>query len=251
MQLVLLIEPINHDLTIIQNHLSGSRFRLVETNNYKKGFDFARSAPPNLILLGLDPKQREGVDTLIYLKKESITRDIPVLGLIKESNQAFVDYVLKVGISATLTKPFEKQSLVDKVQDLLSKHEIIKSRILNTIKKHASIVFENDFRVMIEFRSGLKQYVLPEIRGLINYEFVKRVIPKHVCIDIRQLPEMTSEEVQILEKILHAFGEKRIALVTGSHLGNLMKNSSISDTANLFLSLDDYEIFLENPELDE
>jgi hypothetical protein len=30
-----------------------------------------------------------------------------------------------------------------------------------------------------------------------------------------------------------------------------MKNSSISDTANLFLSLDDYEIFLENPELDE
>ena len=109
----------------------------------------------------------------------------------------------------------------------------------------------NEERTVIVFRSGIKNYVIPALRGTLNLEFIKSIIHKHIAVDIHTIPEVTVEELQILEKIVKLFGNKKLALITGTHLGNIMKNSDLSDYANLFLSMDDYELFLENPDLDE
>jgi hypothetical protein len=59
----------------------------------------------------------------------------------------------------------------------------------------------------------------PKIRRVINHDFIKNSINKHIAFDLRTLPEITLEEMRILEKILKLFGEKRIGLITGTSYG--------------------------------
>jgi response regulator RpfG family c-di-GMP phosphodiesterase len=251
MQLVLLIETDFYALKEFEHHLSGNRFRLVTTVSAKKGLEYAKSAPPDLIMIGFQPQERETVDTLMYLKKDPITKQIPVLALIRDSNQPFIDYLLKVGIADYLIKPIKQNSLVQKTNELLGMSEKIRATIVRETQHHVSVSLNNDLRVVIVFRSGIKNYVLPEIRNVLNHDFIKSVITKHIAIDLRTLPEISLEELQILEKILKLFGNKKVSLITGTHLGNIMKNSDLPEYVNLFLSMDDYELFLENPDLDE
>lgn len=250
MQLVLLIETDPYSLKEFESNLSGNRFRLVVTASIKKGLEFARSAPPNLILLGM-LQEKDLLDSIIYLKKDPITKLIPILALMHNSNQAFQDHLNKIGIGDILIKPIRKLDLIQKVNELLGVSEKIRANIIKETKNHVSVAQNKDDRIVIVFRSGIKNYVIPEIRNVLNHEFIKSIINKHICIDIRTLPEISLEEMQMLEKILKLFGNKKLSIITGTHLGNIMKNSDISDTINLFLSMDDYELFLENPELDE
>ncbi len=251
MQLVLLIETDFYALKEFENYLSGNRFRLVDTVSPKKGLEYARSAPPDLILIGFQPLDKETVETLIYLKKDPITKQIPVLALIHGFNQPFFEYLQKIGVAGYLPKPIKQNALVEKVNELLNVSENIRANIVKQTVHHVAISLNNEERVVIIFRSGIKNYVLPEIRRVVNHDFIKASINKHIAIDLRTLPEITIEELQILEKILKLFGEKRIALITGTHMGNIMKNSDLPDHINLFLSMDDYELFLQNPDLDE
>jgi CheY-like chemotaxis protein len=251
MQLVLLIETDFYALKEFENHLSGNRFRLVDTVSTKKGLDYAKSAPPDLIIIGFQPQERETVETLIYLKKDPITKQIPILALIQDLNQPFLEYLQKIGVTDYLPKPVKQNALVLKVNELLGLAEKIRANIVKQTVHHVAISLNTDERVVIIFRSGIKNYVLPEIRRVINHDFIKASINKHIAIDLRTLPEISIEELEILEKILKLFGEKRIALITGTHMGNIMKNSDLPDHINLFLSLEDYELFLQNPDLDE
>ena len=251
MQLVLLIETDFYTLKELENHLSGNRFRLVTTVNAKKGLEYAKSAPPDLIIISFHPQERETVDTLMYLKKDPITRQIPILALIGDFSQPFLDYLKKIGIADNLAKPIKKDIPIPKVNDLIKVSEKIRDTIVKETVHHISIPLNNEERTVIVFRSGIKNYVIPALRGTLNLEFIKSIIHKHIAVDIHTIPEVTVEELQILEKIVKLFGNKKLALITGTHLGNIMKNSDLSDYANLFLSMDDYELFLENPDLDE
>ena len=251
MQLVLLIETDFYALKEYEGHLSGNRFRLVDTVSAKKGLEYARSAPPYLIIIGFQPQERDTAETLIYLKKEPITKHIPVLALIPDLNVPFLEYLQKIGIAGYLPKPVKQNALVHKVNELLSISENIRANIIKETVHHVAVALNNDERVVIIFRSGIKNYVLPEIRRVINHDFIKNSINKHIAFDLRTLPEITLEEMRILEKILKLFGEKRIGLITGTHMGNIMKHSDLPDHINLFLSMEDYELFLQNPDLDE
>ncbi|HMV42044.1 MAG TPA: response regulator [Leptospiraceae bacterium] len=251
MQLVLLIETDTQSLRDYAKYLSGNRFRLVDTDNAKKGLEYAKSAPPDLLLLGLNPQDKDSIETLIYLKKDPITKHIPVLALISFFNESFLEQLKKIGISDHLVKPFKQHTLVPKVNELLNLSEKIRANIVKHTTHHISITLNTDDRVVIVFRSGIKNFVLPEIRNVLNHDFIKSSINKHIAIDIHTVHEISTEELQILEKITKLFGEKKISLITGSHLGNIMKNSELPEFVNLFLSMHDYELFLENPDLDE
>lgn len=251
MELIILIDEDQQGLRKLDDDLKGSRYRIISTSNNKKGFEYARSAPPDLIILGLYSISREGIDTLISLKKEPITKNSLTLGIVREDKPSFNEYLLKIGITTILENPYTKNRFVNKVNDLIQNAESYKKNIIQNTKSHASISLNTEDRVVIEFRSGIKNYVLPEIRTFLNHEFIKSILNKHISIDIRTLPEMSIEELEIFQKILKAFGEKKLAIISGPHMGNIIRNTDITDNINLFLSMQDYETFLENPDLDE
>lgn len=173
MQLVLLIETDFYALKEYEGHLSGNRFRLVDTVSAKKGLEYARSAPPDLIIIGFQAQERDTAETLIYLKKEPITKHIPVLALIPDLNVPFLEYLQKIGIAGYLPKPVKQNALVQKVNELLSISENIRANIIKETVHHVAVALNNDERVVIIFRSGIKNYVLPEIRRVINHDFIK------------------------------------------------------------------------------
>jgi DNA-binding NarL/FixJ family response regulator len=251
MQPIIIIEEETHYLRELEELMLGSRNRVIGTSSYKKGFDYAKSVPPRLIIMGFNPLNKESIDTLSLIKKESITKHAPILGILRESIPKYNENLLQVGVTSLLYKPLKKEKFLETIHDLIEKYEKNKTTAINNSKSHVIIKDDMDSKIILEFRSGLKNFVLPEIRQILNHEFIKSVLNKHICIDIRLLPEMSEEEIKIFDKILKAFGEKRVSILTGTHMGNLIRHSDASDDANLFLSIDDYNVFLENPDLDE
>ena len=214
MQLVLLIETNTPTLRDYTKFLAGNRFRLVDTDNPKKGLEYAKSAPPDLLLLGLNPQDKDSLEVLMYLKKDPITKDIPVLALISYFSDTFLEQLQKIGIADYLVKPFKQYTLVPKVNELLMLSEKIRANIVKHTTNHVSISMNTEDRVIIVFRSGIKNFVLPEIRNVMNHDFIKSSINKHIAIDIHTIHEISIEELQILEKITKLFGEKKISLIT-------------------------------------
>ena len=251
MQLVLLIETDFYALKEYEGHLSGNRFRLVDTVSAKKGLEYARSAPPDLIIIGFQPQERDTVTpalpiqlhlwehrslflgAITDLKKEPITKHIPVLALIPDLNVPFLEYLQKIGIAGYLPKPVKQNALVHKVNELLSISENIRANIIKETVHHVAVALNNDERVVIIFRSGIKNYVIPEIRRVINHDFIKNSINKHIAFDLRTLPEITLEEMRILEKILKLFGEKRIEIVKTIKLINYLVFSPLVTSKNI------------------
>jgi hypothetical protein len=75
-------------------------------------------------------------------------------------------------------------------------------------------------------------------------EFLRSIETNQCCIDLRDIPDMTSDEVGILEKIVGLFGNKKLSIIAGKHLGKIIAGSELSDKSNLFMSLEDYVVFL-------
>ena len=99
------------------------------------------------------------------------------------------------------------------------------------------------------FKSGIQKYVLPQVKKTFNMEFLRTVEMGQCCIDIRDIPEMTSDEVRIFEKIVGLFGSKKVSIIAGKHLGKIIAGSDLTDKANLFISLEDYVVFLKAAKL--
>lgn len=247
MHSLILIDNDFYSLKDIENDITGFRVRIISTTSTKKGIEYSKSAPPNLLVITIGMKEKDMLECLVLFKREPITKSIPVLALLKDQDQHFVDLLTKLGVSDSIPKPWKKTVLLKKIQDLLKASESIQENILKETINHIGIAENNEEKVVIVFRSGLKLFVVPEIRSVLTHEFIKSIITKQICIDIRILPEMTSEELVILEKIVKLFGSKKISLVAGSHLGSIMANTELEDNAYLFLSMEDFELFLSNP----
>ena len=87
--------------------------------------------------------------------------------------------------------------------------------------------------------------MLPELKTLLSPAFLKSIASDFVSIDLRNVPDISPEEAAILEKLLGLFGQKRISLIAGKHMGVLIASTNIQDKAEIFMSLAEFETYVE------
>lgn len=75
-----------------------------------------------------------------------------------------------------------------------------KSDKILTRKSHISIEYPAPGLTKVTFKSGIQKYVLPQVKKTFNMEFLRTVELGQCVIDIRDIPEMSQEEVSIFEK---------------------------------------------------
>ena len=123
---------------LIRKYLEPLNLEIVEAADGKQGVQEARKEKPDLILLDINMPVMEGPEALAELRKDSTTKDIPVIMLTADSAKEMVVQLIQVGISDYIVKPFDKPLLVSKVRTALKMNN--EKRVL-VLDDNESILF--------------------------------------------------------------------------------------------------------------
>jgi CheY-like chemotaxis protein len=99
----------------------GTEFTYIGARSYDEGLDKARSQKPVVVLADSHMPGRSGYDLCLALKSEAVTAGIPVAILV--GNAAPYDNArgIQVGADANLPKPWDTQTMLEKVTEIVGK----------------------------------------------------------------------------------------------------------------------------------
>ena len=106
----------------IRNILEHSGYSVLEAENGKVGIDICRHNPVDLVIVDLFMPEKEGIETIIELRKEYADLKILAIsgGIPGYGPDHFLHIAQKLGADGTLDKPFNMQQLLGKVENLLT-----------------------------------------------------------------------------------------------------------------------------------
>ncbi len=116
---ILVIEDEADILEVIEYNLRREGYRVHGYLDGEEGLKGAKKENPDLVLLDLMLPGMDGLEVCRELKRDSLTRNTPVIILTAKSEETDVILGLGVGADDYVTKPFRPKELVARVQAVL------------------------------------------------------------------------------------------------------------------------------------
>jgi signal transduction histidine kinase/DNA-binding response OmpR family regulator/ligand-binding sensor domain-containing protein len=126
--LVLIIED-NADVTEYINSCLRGKYALLNARNGKEGIAIARKEVPDVILSDVMMPEMDGFEVCHQLKSELVTSHIPVVLLTAKATQEDKVAGLSSGADAYLTKPFDKEELLIRLENLTAISRRLRERL--------------------------------------------------------------------------------------------------------------------------
>lgn len=94
---------------------------LLEAENGKQALEVLEANPGqvNLIFLDWNMPVMTGFEALVEIKKNPATKNIPTVMATTEAGKADILKAISAGASAYIVKPFQKETLVAKIKEIL------------------------------------------------------------------------------------------------------------------------------------
>ena len=102
--------------------LEAAGYTVELAGNGKEGLEKARRTKPDVILLDIMLPTMDGFKVCRMLKFDERYKNIPVIMLTARAQKTDETIGFEVGANAYLTKPFEPQELLKKIESLIAKH---------------------------------------------------------------------------------------------------------------------------------
>ncbi len=120
---ILLVDDDTAILRLISAQLAAAGFEILTAHDGNEGREMARRFQPDLILMDVRMPVMDGYKTLIYMKHEDVTKDIPVIFLTNEDFSIEGQKSAKeIGAEGYLPKSGLKEDLLAKVREVLTKY---------------------------------------------------------------------------------------------------------------------------------
>lgn len=133
--LLLLVED-NEDIRTLIKSCLGATYRYSEARHGKEGLEKARTEMPDMIISDLMMPEMDGLEFCECIKKDPHTNHIPFIMLTAKAADEHKLIGLQTGADDYLVKPFNKQELIYKVQNLVLLREKLQAHIkLNLLTK--------------------------------------------------------------------------------------------------------------------
>lgn len=116
---ILLVDDSNTVLLMVRLILSQGRYELFTARNGREGVERAREERPDLILMDVVMPEMNGLDALVEIRKDAITRDIPVIMVTTRGEASSMETGYARGCNDYVTKPLHSNELLTKVRNLL------------------------------------------------------------------------------------------------------------------------------------
>jgi CheY-like chemotaxis protein len=106
---------------VIELTFSDEDFEVVTVGNGRLAMERVTDVRPDVVLCDIIMPEKDGYEVCDFIKKNPLLSHIPVLLLTGAFEPFDQDRAARVGCDGFLAKPFEPQTLIAKVKDLLSK----------------------------------------------------------------------------------------------------------------------------------
>ena len=107
-------------LAVIKKRLEFAGYEVITAMEGLEGLKKARTENPDLIVLDLILPNLNGYQICAMLKRDSTYRNIPIVMLTSRSQQADIAEGMKAGADAYITKPYDPDEFIAKIQALLT-----------------------------------------------------------------------------------------------------------------------------------
>jgi CheY-like chemotaxis protein len=116
---ILVIEDNPLNMKLIRALLSLSSCTLLEEKNAESGIKTAVQSKPDLILMDLHLPAMDGLAATAILKKNPVTRDIPIIAVTSRAMDGDGTLALDTGCDAYITKPINTRTFVQSITEFL------------------------------------------------------------------------------------------------------------------------------------
>ncbi len=105
---------------MLRDFLTREGFEVLEAGDGKKGFEEARRAIPDVILMDVNMPRMDGFQALEKLKKDKKTMDIPVIMLTAKSDGKNMAEGMRLYADKYIPKPYDLQHLLQEIRKTLA-----------------------------------------------------------------------------------------------------------------------------------
>ncbi len=116
---ILLVDDEESLVDMVKMRLEASGYEVIPAYDGPEGLELARKERPDLIILDLMLPKMDGYKVCGLLKKDSRYVDIPVIMLTARAQEEDLKLGQELGAEVYITKPFDPQALLSKIQELL------------------------------------------------------------------------------------------------------------------------------------
>lgn len=119
MKKILIVDDDVMNLSMAEFMLRQGNYEVFKEESGEGCISFLESSRPDLILLDIEMPIMNGFETLVRLRENKDTADIPVVFLTANTGNDTVFKAQQLGVDGYVKKPFLPQDLLDKVAKVL------------------------------------------------------------------------------------------------------------------------------------
>lgn len=136
---ILVIDDTPNNLRILSAILTDHKYEVRSVINGQMGLMAAQADPPDLILLDINMPQMNGYEVCQCLKASELTRDIPVIFISALTEVLDKVKAFAVGGVDYITKPFQIEEVLIRVENQLGRHQLEKQLARKNIQLQKEI----------------------------------------------------------------------------------------------------------------
>lgn len=236
MKHILIADNDETSLKKIISDLSARGFKTLSTNSAKKGFELALDGKPDLIISEINLDKSSGLALLQSLRRNEITKNIPVIVLSRNSNRDVVREAMTLGVSDYILKPYSINQLHHKISVALKVSRIKQVRLDDKLAQHIELRRQHNM-IIISFKSQIfGKQIIEEAKKVFNPTFFK-VIKKDISVlDLRNISDLGPNGALIIHRFVDLFEGYELYIVAGRHYGPLVAEPDLDEKVGLFIS---------------
>jgi DNA-binding response OmpR family regulator len=122
---ILIIDDEDQPRRMLYQALTRAGYEVVEARDGNEGLARFREAPADLIITDILMPEKEGLETIIDLRREfPNVKIVAMSGGGRTGSLNFLDIARRLGAQCTLPKPFGLQDMLKAVRELLQEHSV-------------------------------------------------------------------------------------------------------------------------------
>lgn len=116
---ILVVDDEVYILHILDFSLGAEGFEVITANNGEAAVEKAKQEQPDLIVLDIMMPVLDGYETLRQLKRDAVTKEIPVILLTAKGRDVDKRLGFEVGATDYIVKPFSPSRLIERIQEII------------------------------------------------------------------------------------------------------------------------------------
>lgn len=118
---ILIVDDEREYIQLLTNRLEAAEYQVVSAQDGQEALEKAKREKPDLIILDLMLPKMDGYKVCALLKKDTRYAKIPIVMFTARAQESDEKLGFECGADAYLTKPFDAQILLAKIQELVEK----------------------------------------------------------------------------------------------------------------------------------